>query len=140
MSRYILLILSIIFCLIGMKMLMYKTGDHDHDFIFKIMGIIIFLPFFLLLLSALRITNRFMININIEYCEKWNYRPEFDRVSKIILSINSNANIIGNSNLPRTGSFEVLIDDKLVFSKLNSNSFPNLEEIYSWFEWSVCKL
>ena len=38
-------------------MLMYKTGDHDNDFIFKIMGIIIFLPFFLLLLSALRITN-----------------------------------------------------------------------------------
>ncbi len=40
MSRYILLILSIIFCLIGVKMLMYKTGYHDHDFIFKIMGII----------------------------------------------------------------------------------------------------
>ena len=56
MSRYILLILSIIFCFIGIKMLMHKTGDHDHDFIFKIMGLVIFLPFFILLLSALRIT------------------------------------------------------------------------------------
>jgi len=35
---------------------MYKTGDHDNDFIFKIIGIVIFFPFFLLLLSALKIT------------------------------------------------------------------------------------
>ena len=57
MSRYVLLTLSIIFCFIGIKILMHKTGDHDHDFIFKIIGLIIFLPFFLLLLSALRIAN-----------------------------------------------------------------------------------
>ena len=56
MSRYILLILSIIFCFVGLKLLMYKTGDHDNDFIFKIIGIIVFVPFFLLFLSALGIT------------------------------------------------------------------------------------
>ena len=56
MARYILLILSIVFCCIGVKLLMFKTGDHDNDFIFKIIGLIIFFPFFLLLLSALRIT------------------------------------------------------------------------------------
>ena len=55
MSRYFLLILSIVFCFIGIKFLMYKTGNHDNDFIFKIIGIIILVPFFLLLLSALRI-------------------------------------------------------------------------------------
>ena len=44
------------FCFVGVKMLMYKTGDHDNDFIFKIIGIVIFVPFFLLLLSGLRIT------------------------------------------------------------------------------------
>ena len=81
-----------------------------------------------------------MINIKIEYCEKWNYEPEFDRVSKIILSIDDSVNIIGNSKPPRTGSFEVLINNKLVFSKLDSNLFPNSEEIYSWFNWSICKL
>ncbi len=57
MSRYILLIFSIIFCFIGVRLLMYKTGNHDNDFIFKIIGIIIFVPFFLLFLSALRITD-----------------------------------------------------------------------------------
>lgn len=56
MSRYILLALSIVFCFVGIKLLMYKTGSHDNDFIFKIIGIIIFVPFFLLFLSALRIT------------------------------------------------------------------------------------
>ena len=56
MSRYILLILSVIFCFVGIKLLMYKTGNHDNDFIFKIIGIIVFVPFFLLFLSALRIT------------------------------------------------------------------------------------
>jgi len=74
-----------------------------------------------------------MIKINIEYCEKWNYEPEFDRVSKIILSFKDNVEIIGNCNPPRTGSFEVLFNEKLVFSKLNSGSFPKPEEIYSWF-------
>ena len=76
-----------------------------------------------------------MLYIHIEYCEKWNYKPEFDRVSKIIIDLNSNVNvnIEGNKNLPRTGSFEVTIDDKLVFSKFKSDSFPSKEEIFSWF-------
>ena len=74
-----------------------------------------------------------MIEISIEYCEKWNYEPEFDRVSKIISSFNKNVNIIGNFTPPRTGSFEISIDDKLVFSKLSSGKFPSSSEIYSWF-------
>ena len=56
MARLILLIVSIVFCFIGIRLIMYKTGDHDNDFIFKIIGIVIFFPFFLLLLSALKIT------------------------------------------------------------------------------------
>ncbi len=56
MSIYILLILSIIFCAAGIKLLMYKTGNHDNDFIFKIVGLVIFIPFFLLFLSIVGIT------------------------------------------------------------------------------------
>ena len=56
MARYFLLIISIVFCFIGIKLILYKTWDHDNDFIFKIIGIIIFFPFFLLLLSALGVT------------------------------------------------------------------------------------
>ena len=56
MERLILLIISIVFCFIGIRLIMYKTGDHDNDFIFKIIGIVIFFPFFSLLLSALKVT------------------------------------------------------------------------------------
>ena len=73
------------------------------------------------------------MNIHIEYCEKWNYKPEFDRVSKIILNINNKVNIQGNKTPPRTGSFEVSINGKLIFSKFEYDSFPTKEEIYSWF-------
>ena len=75
-----------------------------------------------------------MKNINIEYCEKWNYKPEFDRVSKIITSINNNINIIGNESSPRTGSFEVSINNKLVFSKFKCDRFPDETEICTWFK------
>ena len=74
-----------------------------------------------------------MTNVYIEYCEKWNYKPEFDRVSKIILSINQSINIKGNKTIPRTGSFEVVMNNQLVFSKLKTDRFPNEAEIYSWF-------
>ena len=55
MSLYILLILSIVFCAVAIKLLMYKTGSHDNDFIFKIVGLVIFIPFFLLFLSIIGI-------------------------------------------------------------------------------------
>ena len=74
-----------------------------------------------------------MINLYIEYCEKWNYKPEFDRVSKIILNINKKVNIVGNNTVPRAGSFEVVVNDKLVFSKIETNGFPSKEDISSWF-------
>ena len=73
-----------------------------------------------------------MKNIHIEYCEKWNYKPEFDRVSKIILSIDKTINITGNNSSPRAGSFEVMLDNQLVFSKFENEKFPNDSEIYSW--------
>ena len=64
------------------------------------------------------------MKIHIEYCIKWNYGPEFDRVSKIIKK-NSNATIKGNQNYPRSGAFEISINDRLVYSKLQTNCFPS---------------
>ena len=71
--------------------------------------------------------------IYIEYCEKWNYKPEFDRVSKIISSIDKTISVIGNESNPRTGSFEVIINNQLIFSKFKVGRFPKKSEIYSWF-------
>ena len=73
------------------------------------------------------------MNIHIEFCEKWNYHPDFDRVSKKILNIAPQAIIKGNLKSPRSGAFEVSINDKLVFSKLTSGKFPQESDINSWF-------
>ena len=72
------------------------------------------------------------MKIHIEYCIKWNYGPEFDRVSKQIHKINPSIVITGNEELPRSGSFEITINNKLVFSKFKSGTFPTLEEIKNW--------
>lgn len=69
------------------------------------------------------------MKIHIEYCVMWNYGPEFDRVSKIIKKIKPNCIIIGNQNSPRSGAFEITIDDNLVYSKFETNLFPNEQEI-----------
>ena len=77
------------------------------------------------------------MNIHIEFCIKWNYGPDFERVSKVINSINPDATIASNSSYPRSGAFEVAINQELVFSKLKENRFPSYEEIKLWFEvWS----
>ena len=72
------------------------------------------------------------MNIHIEFCIKWNYGPEFERVSKIINRIKPNATITSNSTYPRSGAFEVTIDNKIIFSKLSENRFPIDKEIEAW--------
>ncbi len=74
-----------------------------------------------------------MIKIHIEYCVKWNYGPEFDRVSKIIKSKFNNILIEGNNSLPRSGAFEITKNNNLVYSKFQTGNFPTETEIISWF-------
>ena len=72
------------------------------------------------------------MKIHIEYCIKWNYGPEFDRVSNAINKIDKKIIIIGNEEYPRSGAFEVSMSDKIVFSKFDVNRFPTLDEIEEW--------
>ena len=74
------------------------------------------------------------MNIHIEFCIKWNYGPEFERVSKIIKNYNSDVKIESNTSHPRSGAFEVKIDNNLVFSKFSTKRFPNDNEIKSWIK------
>ena len=73
------------------------------------------------------------MKILIEFCIKWNYGPEFDRLSKEIHKINPSAKIIGNEGPPRTGAFEVVLDNNLIYSKFKTGAFPTIEEIKEWF-------
>ena len=74
------------------------------------------------------------MKIHIEYCIKWNYGPEFDRVSKIIKKTIPEAIIIGNESPPRSGAFEISKNGELIYSKFNTGEFPNAETIVSWFK------
>jgi len=55
-------------------------------------------------------------------------------VSKIIKAIVSNCKISGNLNSPRTGSFEIEVDGKLVYSKFNTSKFPTEKELKKIFQ------
>ena len=55
-------------------------------------------------------------------------------MSDIIKRIKPGAIIEGNTSPPRSGSFEVTIDDALVFSKLQTGKFPDEETIKGWFD------
>ena len=59
------------------------------------------------------------MKFHIEYCEKWNYGPEFDRVSKIIKSVDSSIIVEGNEFPPRSGAFEVTLNNSIIYSKRN---------------------
>ena len=61
------------------------------------------------------------MKIEIEFCIQWHYDPEFDRVSKIIKKLKPNVIVNGNQNAPRSGAFEITINDKLVYSKFETD-------------------
>jgi len=50
-------------------------------------------------------------------------------VSKDIKEIFPHAIINGNKNEPRTGAFEITVNNKLIYSKLQTNNFPTKDEI-----------
>jgi selT/selW/selH-like putative selenoprotein len=54
-------------------------------------------------------------------------------VSKQIKKIIPNAQVQGNAKPPRSGAFEVTIEDKLVYSKFQTGEFPQEPDIKSWF-------
>ena len=69
------------------------------------------------------------MKIHIEFCVKWNYGPEFDRVSKEIKRIFPDATIKGNSVPPRSGAFEISLNKNLIYSKFKTNCFPSGKEL-----------
>ena len=55
MGGYLLMIISVIFCLISMKLISYKSGNHDADLVLKIIGFILFVPAILIVLESFKI-------------------------------------------------------------------------------------
>ena len=67
--------------------------------------------------------------ISIEYCTSWGYLGRAVALTQNILNEHKNSletvNIIPSSG----GVFEVKLDNKLIFSKKDSNRFPNDNEV-----------
>tara|TARA_B100000029_G_C17562938_1_gene954051 strand:- start:1130 stop:1303 length:174 start_codon:yes stop_codon:yes gene_type:complete len=55
MAEYILFIIAVIFTLISLKLITYKTGDHDTDMFLKIIGWVIFIPAIWIVLESFNI-------------------------------------------------------------------------------------
>ena len=55
-------------------------------------------------------------------------------MSKIIKKLFPEHTIIGNKISPRSGAFEVSMNEKIVFSKFETGNFPNENDIRSWFK------
>ena len=55
MTEYFLLILATIFCMISIKLITYKSGNHDADLFLKIIGFILFVPAIWIVLESLNI-------------------------------------------------------------------------------------
>ena len=57
MERFILFFIAVIFSLISLRLITYKTGNHDTDFFLKMIGWVIFIPAVWIVLESLKIIN-----------------------------------------------------------------------------------
>ena len=72
------------------------------------------------------------MKLHIEFCERWNYRPQFEQLAQSLENKFPFIEIVGNKDGEfRVGSFEITIGEKIIFSKLEENRFPKDEEIIS---------
>ena len=55
-------------------------------------------------------------------------------MSKIIKNENPTYEVIGNEFSPRTGAFEVTKDGINIYSKFETDEFPNESTIKGWFK------
>jgi hypothetical protein len=55
MTEFFLFILAGILCLIGLKLITLKSGNHDADFFLKVIGLILFIPSIYIVLETLKV-------------------------------------------------------------------------------------
>ena len=68
------------------------------------------------------------MDIKIKYCSVWNYKPRAAGLAETLKKeLGASAQLIPGSN----GVYDVIIDDKTIFSKHQSNRFPENDEIIS---------
>lgn len=67
------------------------------------------------------------VTIKVEYCGRWGYEPRYRELSQVVKEEFKDAEVSGV--VGRQGSFEVVINGELIFSKLEQGGFPYEDDI-----------
>ncbi|XP_022119833.2 migration and invasion enhancer 1 [Pieris rapae] len=73
------------------------------------------------------LNNKMIPKVDVEYCGACDYGGHCLKLAKMINDKTPSANIYCKRG--RQGSFEVVINDKLVYSKLQTMALPDYEEV-----------
>ena len=71
------------------------------------------------------------MNIRIEYCVVWNYKP---KALSLRDDLSTQFGNIVELKPGAKGAFEVFVNNQLIFSKLQTDRFPEHGEIVSFIE------
>jgi len=67
------------------------------------------------------------VQIKVEYCGGWGYGPRYEELKRVVLQEFPEADVSGF--VGRQGSFEIEINEKLIFSKLETSGFPYEDDV-----------
>ena len=71
------------------------------------------------------------MRFKIEYCVQWNYKP---KARSLRFDINDRFGYWAEIVPGARGAFEVYVNEQLIFSKLQSDRFPNENEVIEFIE------
>lgn len=68
-----------------------------------------------------------VLKVHVEYCGKWGYASRYRELAKKVKEHVPDAEVTGAEG--RSTSFEITMNDQLIFSKLETKGFPYAEDI-----------
>ena len=74
-------------------------------------------------------TNAKAMNFVIKYCGGWGYGGRFNMAKQTIMSKCPNATVTGQRANGKTGEFEVILNGKLIHSKLETGKMPEMDGV-----------
>lgn len=66
-------------------------------------------------------------SVSVEYCGSWGYDKHFFELQALIKGEFPNVHVSGF--VGRLGSYEVSINDTLIYSKIETQTFPNVKHV-----------
>lgn len=70
--------------------------------------------------------------VHVEYCGKWGYYPRYLELADKLKAADPEVEVTGE--VGRSSSFEVKLNDEVVFSKLETGGFPIMEKLVEYIK------